>query len=68
MKPQLNNLYMGFAEFRATFVGDVSNEWSVTSSSGVLKQNEATQFTVRYSPHSAGVSNAYLVIETEVRS
>jgi len=61
----LYNLYMGFAEFRATIVGNDSGEWSVTPSDGVLKQNEATQFNVRYSPRSPGVSNAYLVIETE---
>lgn len=61
----LYNLYMGFANFRATLVGNDFGEWSVTPSDGVLKQNEATQFTVRYNPHSAGVSNAYLVIETE---
>mmetsp|Transcript_27961 Transcript_27961/g.36110 ORF Transcript_27961/g.36110 Transcript_27961/m.36110 type:complete len:303 (+) Transcript_27961:108-1016(+) len=61
----LHNLYMGYAQFRAAFVGDVSNEWSVTPSDGYLKQNEATHFAVRYNPHSAGVSYAYLVIETE---
>ena len=57
---------MGYATFRAAFVGDESNEWSVTASLGYLKQSEDTHFVVRYNPHSAGVSNVYLVIETEV--
>jgi hypothetical protein len=57
---------MGFAKFRAGFVGDASNEWSVTSSDNFLKQNEATHFVVRYSPHSPGVSNTSLVVEAEV--
>jgi hypothetical protein len=57
---------MGYAKFRAGFVGDASNEWSVTASDSFLKQNEATHIVVRYSPHSPGVSNAYLVIEAEV--
>ena len=56
---------MGFAKFRAGFVGDESNEWSVTPSDGFLKQNEATHFVVRYSPHSHGSSTAYFVVETE---
>ena len=60
------DLYMGFAKFRAGFVGDASNEWSVTSRADFLKQNEATHFVVRYSPHGPGVSNTSLVIEAEV--
>jgi len=61
----VNNPFMGFARFRAGFVGDASNEWSVTPSDDFLKQNEATHFVVRYNPHGPGVSNASLVIETE---
>ena len=57
---------MGFAQFRASFVGPASNEWSVTPDDGYLKQHEETQFIVRYAPRSSGVHNAYLVIETEV--
>ena len=57
---------MGYAKFRAAFVGGTSNEWSVTPDDRFLKQNEATHFTVRYNPHSPGISNSYLVIETEV--
>jgi len=61
----LKNPFMGYAKFRAGFVGDASNEWSVTASDSFLKQNEATHIVVRYSPHSPGVSNACLVIEAE---
>lgn len=61
----LKNPYMGFAKFRAAFVGDEFNEWSVTPNDGFLKQNEDTHFTVRYNPHRSGVSNAHLVVETE---
>jgi hypothetical protein len=59
---------MGFAKFCAGFFGDASNEWSVlvTSSDDFLKQNEATHFVVRYSPHGPRVWNASLVIEAEV--
>jgi hypothetical protein len=57
---------MGYAQFRAGFAGDASNEWSVSASDSFLKQNEDTHIVVRYNPHSSGVSNAFLVIETEV--
>jgi len=61
----VKNPYMGFAKFRATFVGDDNNEWSVTPNDGFLKSSEETQFIVRYTPHSSGVSRAFFVIETE---
>lgn len=61
----LKNPYMGYAKFRAAFVGGTSNEWSVTPNDRFLKQHEATHFVVRYNPHSPGVANSYLVIETE---
>lgn len=61
----LKNPYMGYAKFRAAFVGDATSEWSVSASDGFLKQNEATHFVVKYTPHSPGVSTAYFVIETE---
>ena len=58
---------MGYAKYRAGFVGDDSNEWSVSSSGdGFLHPNKDTHFVVSYNPHSPGVSNAYFVIETEV--
>merc|ERR1712087_250818 len=61
----VKNPYMGYAKFRAAFVGDDSGQWSVTPSDGFLKQSEATRFTVRYSPNSSGVSNTHFVVETE---
>lgn len=65
---QLKNPYMGFAKFRATFVGDESNNWNVTPSDGVLKQNDDTHFAVTFRPKHPGVSSGYLVIETQVSS
>ena len=64
---QLKNPYIGFAKFRAAFIGDTCNEWSVMPSEGFLKQNEATHFAVRFKPNTPGVSVGYFVIETEVR-
>jgi hypothetical protein len=58
---------MGWAKFRAGFVGDDSNEWSVSASDSFLKSHEETNFVVRYTPNNPGVSNAYFIIETEVR-
>lgn len=62
---QLKNEYMGFAKFRAGFVGNESNEWSVAPSDGYLKQSEPTNFLLTYNPHSHGSSTAYFVVETE---
>lgn len=60
----LKNPYMGFAEFRAAFVGD-TNDWFVTPSDGVLKQHEETHFAVQFRPRNHGITSGYLVIETE---
>ncbi len=57
---------MGFAAFRAAFVEDGSNNWHVTPSDGVLKQNDDTHFAVTFRPRHPGVSSGYLVIETQV--
>lgn len=61
----LKNPYMGFAEFRAAFVGETNNDWFVTPNDGVLKQNEDTHFAVTFRPRNHGVASGYLVIETE---
>jgi len=61
----IKNPYMGWAKFRAGFVGDDSNEWSVSASDSFLKSHEETNFVVRYTPDHPGVSNAYFIIETE---
>jgi len=60
----LKNPYMGYAKFRAAFAGDASDNWLVTPSDGVLKQNEDTHFAVTFRPQHPGVSSGYLVIET----
>jgi len=60
----LKNPYMGYAKFRAAFAGDASDNWHVTPSDGVLKQNEDTHFAVTFRPQHPGVSSGYLVIET----
>lgn len=61
----LRNPYMGFAEFRAAFVGDTNNDWFVTPNDGVLKQHEDTHFAVTFRPSNHGVTSGYLVIETD---
>lgn len=61
----VKNPYLGFAKFRAGFVGDAAAEWTVTPSDGYLKQNEPTNFVVSYRPQNPGVVHGHLVIETE---
>ena len=61
----VKNIYMGFAPYRAAFVGNDANEWTVTPNDGVLKSSADTQFIIRYTPHNNGVSRAHFVIETE---
>jgi len=61
----LRNPYMGFADFRATFTPGTSAEWTVEPKEGALKQREDTQFSVKFRPNGIGVSEGYLVIETE---
>jgi len=61
----LRNPYMGFADFRATFAPGTSGEWTVTPTEGSLMQREDTMFSVKFRPSSIGVSEAYLIIETE---
>ena len=56
---------MGFADFRAAFTPETSNEWSIEPSEGALMQREDTNFIVRFRPQNPGVSEGYLVIETE---
>lgn len=61
----LRNPYMGFADFRAAFTPETSAGWSVTPNEGSLMQREDTMFAVRYKPDHLGISEGYLVIETE---
>jgi hypothetical protein len=61
----LQNPYMGFADFRAAFSAGTGGEFTVTPSEGSLKQREDTPFIVRFKAQSPGVSEGYLVVETE---
>lgn len=61
----LKNPYMGFADFRATFTPETSQEWIVQPSEGSLMQKEATNFSVKFRPGAMGVSEGFLVIDTE---
>jgi hypothetical protein len=61
---QQNN-FMGFSDFRAAFAAPNNGEWSVEPSEGSISGREATEFVVKYRPSTIGVSETYLVIDTE---
>ncbi|GMH78437.1 hypothetical protein TrST_g4755 [Triparma strigata] len=61
----LKNLYMGFADFRAALSSDTSLEWSIEPEEGSLNKSDETEFILRFKPSTPGVSEGYLVIETE---
>lgn len=61
----LRNPFMGFADFRASFTPETSAEWTVDPCEGSLMQREDTTFTVKFRPNNMGISEGYLVIETE---
>jgi len=61
----LKNDYMGFADFRASFTPETSNDWTVDPSEGSLTSREPTTFTVKFRPSNPGITGGYLVIETE---
>ncbi len=61
----LKNPYMGFADFRATFSPETPPGWTVQPTEGSLMQREETKFTVRYTAQQMGVTEGYLIIETE---
>ena len=56
---------MGFADFRAAFTADTGAGWSVDPPEGSLSKKEDTNFIVRFKPNAPGVSEGYLVVETE---
>ena len=56
---------MGFADFRAAFTPETSEEWTIEPKEGALMQREDTPFIVRFKAQKPGVSEGYLVIETE---
>lgn len=61
---QLKNSFMGFSDFRAAFAPD-NGEWTVEPAEGSLSGRQATDFVVKYRPQTIGVSETYLVIDTE---
>lgn len=62
----LTNSFMGFSDFRAAFTPDTNaKEWTVTPSEGSLSGKTQTPFSVKYRPSNPGVSEGYLVIDTE---
>jgi hypothetical protein len=62
---QLSNSFMGFSDFRAAFTPETSSEWTVSPSEGSLSGRKDTDFLVKYRPQSIGLSEGYLVIDTE---
>lgn len=56
---------MGFADFRAAFTPGSSPDLTVTPGEGSLMQKDDTAFIVKFKANSPGVSEGYLVIETE---
>jgi hypothetical protein len=56
---------MGFADFRAAFTPGTGEGWTVTPSEGSLTKKEETNFIVRFKCQKPGVSQGYLVVETE---
>lgn len=61
----LRNPFMGFADFRAAFTSDTGPGFTVEPAEGSLRQKEDTQFLVKFKPQAPGVTEGYLVIETE---
>ena len=56
---------MGFAQFRAAFVGDTNNDWFVSSSDDVLSGRKETHLAVAFRPNNHGLTSGYLVVETQ---
>jgi hypothetical protein len=58
---------MGFSDFRARFTQMTNpSEWTVDPAVGSLNgRGDPTTFTVKFRPQRPGVSQGYLVVETE---
>jgi hypothetical protein len=56
---------MGFSDFRAAFTYDTPKEWTVSPTEGSISGRTETQFMVKFRPSNPGVSEGYLVIDTE---
>jgi len=61
----LINDYMGFADFRAVFTEGTSQDWVIEPAEGSLSSKTKVDFIVKYRPQSPGVTEGYLVVETE---
>lgn len=61
----LKNMYMGFADFRAALSSDTSLEWTIEPEEGAISKSEETEFILRFKPSTPGVSEGYLIVETE---
>ncbi|GKY92347.1 hypothetical protein MPSEU_000205600 [Mayamaea pseudoterrestris] len=60
----LKNSFMGFSDFRAAFCPD-DGQWTVEPAEGSISGRQATDFIVKFRPSNIGVSEVYLVIDTE---
>jgi len=58
---------MGFSDFRARFAlaPDAHAAWKVEPTEGSLNGRQDTDFKVTYRPSSPGVTEGFLVIDTE---
>ncbi|GMH71631.1 hypothetical protein TL16_g05705, partial [Triparma laevis f. inornata] len=56
---------MGFADFRAALSSDTSLEWTIEPEEGAISKSEETEFILRFKPSTPGVSEGYLIVETE---
>jgi len=60
----LKNSMMGFSDFRAAVISE-SKEWTVEPKEGAINGKTGVDFRVRFRPSGLGVSEGYLVIDTE---
>jgi len=60
----LKNQFMGFSDFLAAFSPDSTCAWSVEPKEGALSK-EPVNFIIRFKADAPGVTEGYLVIETE---
>jgi len=56
---------MGFSDFRARIYPGENKDWTIEPAEGSLNGRQDTEFTLKFRPQNPGVSEAYLVIDTE---
>mmetsp|Transcript_14009 Transcript_14009/g.17653 ORF Transcript_14009/g.17653 Transcript_14009/m.17653 type:complete len:301 (+) Transcript_14009:72-974(+) len=61
----LLNDYMGFADFRAVLTQEAGASWTIEPKEGSLSSKTPVNFSLKFKPQGPGVSEAYLIIETE---